>query len=103
MITIQNEKFANQYALLFNKANDLLEYTEESSGYINSLDKYFTKLGTIVETMTDEMNAGTRKTFDESFFLIPFDEPMFEINGDTRDIVVPDVFKKGVAQNILSL
>jgi hypothetical protein len=47
--------------------------------------------------MTDEINTETRKTFDESFFLIPFDEPMFEINGDTREITVPDVFKKGVA------
>lgn len=97
MITIQNEKFANQYALLFSKANDLLKYTKEDSDYINSLDKYFTKLGTIVKTMTDEITEGKRKTFDESFFLIPFDEPMFEINGDTRDIMIPDVFKKGVA------
>ena len=96
MITVQNENFANQYALLFNKANALLGYTTTSSNYINSLDKYFTQLGTIVATMMTEMEEGERDAFDESFFLIPFDEPMFNINGDTRDIIVPEAFKKGV-------
>lgn len=89
MITIQKEDYNKQYEWLFNKANTLLSLSGDEA--INSLDTYFTKLGTIVEKM-----AADRK-FDESYFLLPFDEPMFNIDANTRDIIVPDVFKKGVA------
>lgn len=89
MITIQKEDYNKQYEWLFNKANTLLSLSGDEA--INSLDTYFTKLGTIVEKM-----AANRK-FDESYFLLPFDEPMFNIDANTRDIIVPEVFKKGVA------
>lgn len=89
MITIQKEDYNKQYEWLFNKANTLLSLSGDEA--INSLDAYFTKLGTIVEKMAVD------KKFDESYFLLPFDEPMFNIDANTRDIIVPDVFKKGVA------
>ena len=89
MITNHKDLFKDKYEWLFAKASDLLEL--EESNRINSLDKYFSKLGDIVNKMV------SNKKFDESYFLLPFDEPMFEINADTREIKIPTVFQKGVA------
>ena len=86
MITIQKELYKDKYEWLFAKANTYLGIDT-----INTLDKYFEKLGDIVQKMTLE------RSFDESYFLLPFDEEPFEINANTRDIKIPDSFKKGIA------
>ena len=86
MITIQKELYKDKYEWLFAKANAYLE-----TDTINTLDKYFEKLGDIVQKMAEE------KKFDESYFLLPFEEEPFEINANTRDIKIPDSFKKGIA------
>jgi hypothetical protein len=93
-----------QYALLFKKAEELLgiidekgDVIDEEQTRINSLDLYFTRLGDIVKTMVSEIGSGTRQAFDESFFLLPLDEPMFEIDADKREIAIPSAFKNGVA------
>jgi hypothetical protein len=84
-----NTQFQAQYELLFRKAERLL--VGEEDGTINSIQKYYSVLQDIIKAMEEDGN------FDESYFLIPFDEPMFEINADTKEIKVPDSFKKGIA------
>ncbi len=53
---------------------------------ITSMEEYFKCLGTLY-------NLTTGKKFA---FLLPLDEPRFEINVDTREIQIPKEFAKGV-------
>lgn len=48
---------------------------------INSLDAYFSQLQSLTQN-------------NKLFAFVPRDEPTFDINGDTREITVPAIFKK---------
>lgn len=76
---------------LFKKANTLLGYDETDSRYINHIDEYFLNLGFIKEKL-QEQNLN-----DISYFMLPIDEPLFEINANTRSITIPDAFKTGIS------
>ena len=76
---------------LFKKANALLGYDETDSRYINHIDEYFLNLGSIKEKL-QEQNLN-----DISYFMLPLDEPLFEINANTRLIKIPDEFKTGIS------
>ena len=53
---------------------------------ISSMEEYFKCLGTLFDLAEGKKFA----------FLLPLDEPRFEINADTREIQVPKEFSKGV-------
>lgn len=76
---------------LFKKANALLGYDETDSRYINHIDEYFLNLGSIKDKL-QEQNLN-----DISYFMLPIDEPLFEINANTRTITIPDAFKTGIS------
>ena len=48
---------------------------------------YFRNLGYIAE----------RANGDISYFMLPIEEPLFEINANTRNITIPDEFKNGIS------
>lgn len=80
----------NLYISLFAKASEKLG-TE-----IQSLDQYFQKFGDLNQILIDE--AGKNGTsLDESFYMLPLDEEPFYINANTREIIVPASFKRGIA------
>ena len=79
------------YKELFKKANTLLGYDENSDKQINSIDEYFLNLGSIKDKL-QEQNLN-----DISYFMLPMDEPLFEINANTRTITIPDAFKTGIS------
>lgn len=60
-----------------------------AAGKMVNLDAYFISFGTLIE------NLGNNEI--GPFVLLPLDEPPFEINANTREIKIPDVFRKGVA------
>ena len=92
MITLdKNDQVSGLYTKLFQKASDLLS-TEGNPVVINTLDDYFLKFGDITAKLRDQEG-----NFDESYYLLPFDEPPFEIDANTREIKVPESFKKGAA------
>lgn len=76
---------------LFKRANSLLGYDENNPKYINHIDEYFQNLGSIKEKL-QEQNLN-----DISYFMLPIDEPLFEINANTRSITIPDAFKTGIS------
>ena len=76
---------------LFKRANSLLGYDESDPKYINHIDEYFQNLGSIKEKL-QEQNLN-----DISYFMLPIDEPLFEINANTRSITIPDAFKTGIS------
>lgn len=76
---------------LFKRANSLLGYDESNPKYINHIDEYFQNLGSIKEKL-QEQNLN-----DISYFMLPIDEPLFEINANTRLIKIPDEFKTGIS------
>ena len=85
-------KDTSLYSDLFNKANNLLGYTSESRDYINNIDEYFQNLGRIREELEKQGILN-----DISYFMLPIDEPLFEINANTRTIKIPDEFKNGIS------
>lgn len=44
--------------------------------------------------MLKELTAGNNINKNHIFKILPLDEPLFEINSDSRDIIVPEVFRK---------
>lgn len=93
MITKDNKTL---YANLFKKANDLLGLTDDNKK-IKSIDDYFCHLGDITKLVVNIDEAGNMNITDPLFFILPVDEPTFNINANTRTITVPDVFKNGVS------
>lgn len=99
MLTAINKDNKNNYLDLFQKAfkalKDAGKLTEEeiASGQITmpngemveaftSLEQYFTRIGDLY-------------AIDKKYaLLLPLDEPMFEINANTREIIIPAHFKK---------
>lgn len=99
MLTAINKDNKNKYLDLFQKAfkalKDANKLTEEeiAAGQITmpngekveaftSLEQYFTRIGDLY-------------AIDKKYaLLLPLDEPMFEINANTREIVIPAHFKK---------
>lgn len=101
MITSRNDANSSAYIALFKEAYDFLKanytrLTEESRrtsceqlfalrdsvGRFTSVQEYFSHL-------KDIYDVGGKK-----YLMLPLDEPVFEINADSRDIIVPPVFKK---------
>ena len=82
-------KDTSLYNDLFDKANALLGLSKEDKGYIKNIDSYFLKLGDIKTALGEDI--------DISYFMLPIDEPLFEINANTRLIKIPDEFKNGIS------
>lgn len=99
MLTAINKDNKNNYLDLFQKAfkalKDAGKLTEEeiASGQITmpngemveaftSLEQYFTRIGDLYAIEP------------KYALLLPLDEPMFEINANTREIIIPAHFKK---------
>lgn len=78
MITNQNNY---DYSVLFAKANKTLQLEPEY--YITSMNDYFAAIADLAK-------------LDIQYTRLPLDEEPFEINANTREIIVPDAFKKGV-------
>lgn len=79
------------YKKLFEKANTLLGYDENSDKQISNIDEYFANLLNIKKKL-QEQNLN-----DVSYFMLPMDEPLFEINANTRLIKIPNEFKNGIS------
>lgn len=78
MITKVNTTNKDEYSVFFGKLTEALGTVE-----INSLAEYFNNL----ETIKGLTNAAP-------YLVLPLDEPFFEINANTRNILVPDEFKR---------
>jgi hypothetical protein len=89
MITKDNTSL---YANLFEKANALLGL-KDTENEIKSIDDYFCHLGDITSRVVAE--DGT--VSDPLYFILPIDEPVFEIRANKREIIVPEAFKPGVS------
>lgn len=88
MLTAINKDNKNRYLSLFEKAFTALKEAgkltaeEEAAGAFTSLEQYFTRIGDLY-------------AIDPKYaLLLPLDEPMFEINANTREIIIPAHFKK---------
>ena len=82
-------KDTSLYNEIFDKANALLGLSKEDKNYIKNIDSYFLKLGDIKDALGEDI--------DISYFMLPIDEPLFEINANTRLIKIPDDFKNGIS------
>lgn len=81
MITKITDKNSENYKSLFRDAGSLLGGNAES---ITTLNEYFFHLPQIIAS----------KKFEPKYVILPIDEELFEINANTREIKVPDTFKK---------
>jgi len=81
--------FDEFYAPRFQEITDALHEAEliPSNEVINSLESYFHYLTQIGSLETNKGDPG-------KYLVVPFDEPYFEIDANTRIINVPDHFKK---------
>lgn len=86
MITKDNKSL---YTTLFKKANDLLGVTGTSEE-IKTIDDYFCRLGDIASLVV----AADGTVSDPLYFILPIDEPTFNIEANSRSIKVPDEFSK---------
>lgn len=83
MITSVTKKNIGLYRALFSKANAALEL--EGSDQINTLEEYFINLEELAKK-------------DLNFTILPADEEFFEINANTREIIIPEhVRRNGIA------
>ena len=86
MITKVTKENSDLYRQLFDKAEIALNGADaqpDSEGYIaiHSLDEYF--------AMFEDLSAK-----QHLFKILPLDKPTFDIDANTRDIKVPEVFRK---------
>lgn len=83
-------KKTDAYNSLFQKASKLLNLSGDSE--ISTLNEYFANIRDLI----DSSNYSADKTIKGGlhFTFLPLDEPTFEINANTREIAIPDVFKK---------
>lgn len=89
MITKDNKSL---YANLFTKANNLLGLTG-TANEIKNIDDYFCHLGDI----SNKVVAADGTVSDPLYFILPVDEPTFNIDANKRTITIPDAFKNGVS------
>jgi len=107
VITSQNIQNNAKYANLFSKAwkaleKDLTEDEKKLDGFTR-LEEYFTRMQTLTDKHIKEVE-GISDIFDEKnnvyyakfakFLMLPLDETPFEINTNSRQITVPDNFRK---------
>lgn len=87
--------FKAAYEILAEEATDAELATNpywgacEAAEQMINLDAYFMSFGTLMKYVDDNAIG--------PFVLLPLDEPPFEINANTREIKVPEIFKRGVA------
>jgi hypothetical protein len=86
VITRVTKENSQLYRDLFDKAEAVLNVGSSTPVEIRSLDEYF--------AMLKELTAGNNINKNHIFKILPLDEPLFEINSDSRDIIVPEVFRK---------
>lgn len=83
MITKVTKENSKLYRDLFDKAEVFLnERPDVTPVTINSLDEYFSNF--------KELALSDKHVFKK----LPLDEPTFDIDANTRDILVPEVFRK---------
>lgn len=94
MITTIPESQNNLYNDLFNDLRNILNANKmpdaEDIEYITSLDEYFSYLDDLLA------NENIAKQDKNKYLILPLDEELFFIDGDTRLITVPNKFKNGV-------
>ena len=96
MITRVTKENSKLYRELFDKAEICLNGKEAFENYdpentedytaIHSLDEYF--------AVFLDLTTGDNANKNHIFKMLPLDEPTFDINANSREIVVPDVFRK---------
>jgi hypothetical protein len=79
-------KDTTEYNDLYAKANKLLGYTESDEKYIKNIDMYFRNLKYISDAAQGDI----------TYFMLPIEEPLFEINANTRNITIPNEFSHGI-------
>lgn len=89
---VTKESKAGLYDDLFAKANRLLTSSNPPDGFpeggIQTIDDYFRYIKTIVD------RAGESA---QDYLILPVDEDFFEINANTRKIIVPPSFANGAS------
>lgn len=88
----------NYYQELFKKINSALKYSDADA--ILHIEDYYTALEEIKNYVLGENGDSNNPKNDPYFLIMPVesDEHLFKINANTRDIEIPDDFRKnGVA------
>lgn len=83
MITSITKANDQKYRALFDKAELALKEERGMDVTINSLNLYFQHIVELANT-------------DLTYTILPVDEELFEINANTREIIIPKSFKNGV-------
>ena len=95
MITKQTEKNEKLYDNLYEEATNALRKvegsTDEEFQAITTLNEYFVHLPDLIGLMKTKPEF-----FKSKFVILPIDEEFFEINANTREIIVPPSFRKSV-------
>lgn len=101
MITKVNTNNSEKYNELFKKATELIQGVfENEEGYkpedfkIETIYQYYAKIPAIFEAI-DRSNLSDAEKIQEkkSYTILPLDEAYFEVNADTRKIIVPEKLK----------
>ena len=75
---------------LFTKANNVLRENNILQNEITNVDDYFTYIEDLKNLI--ESTENTNDAVDPIFLILPADEPLFEIDANSRKIRVPDKF-----------
>ena len=75
---------------LFTKANNVLRENNILQNEITNVDDYFTYIEDLKNLI--ESTENTNDAVDPIFLILPTDEPLFEIDANSRKIRVPDKF-----------
>lgn len=102
MITKVTEQNSVKYQKLFREAEELLKSTGIEDivvgETIDDLYEYFIAFPSIlnaaaIKDASDDNKTGDPEYYQKYFTILPLDEPVFEINADTRAITIPQQFK----------
>ena len=98
MITKVTEQNSVKYQKLFREAEELLKSTGIEDivvgETIDDLYEYFIAFPSIlnaaaIKDASDDNKTGDPEYYQKYFTILPLDEPVFEINADTRAITIP--------------
>lgn len=101
MITKVNTNNSEKYNELFKKATELMQNIfKDVAGYkpedftIETIYQYYAKIPAIFEAIDRSPLSDAEKLQEKkSYTILPLDEAYFEVNADTRKIIVPEKLK----------
>lgn len=88
------------YTSIFEEINtdlDAANLNTEDSISINNINSYFARIEDIIQLQKEAIKEGSTITKKPYYLMMPFEEPRFIIDANTRKITIPSIFSNGIS------